>query len=728
MRPAACGPMALLCLLAACANGQVIESPEDLRSSADAFWHQDDIPPKTGCRHDPECDDGNVCTQDSCHYDGTCIHIAQPALPCDDSNACTIGDLCSEAGECGGGELKNCNDLDDCTDDACDPSNGCTHQPTEDGRECDDGELCTSLDQCLGGLCIGTSPLCDDGNGCTADSCNPSSGECTHIDQTNVPCDDSNACTNGDICEAGACVPGTPAKCDDDNPCTADDCLQIGADQGGGCIHTPEVGKDCNDGNPCSIADSCTDSGICLGKGGSCDDGDPCTTDLCSPIDGCYHEAENGGSCDDGNPCTGVGTCSGGLCASGPAINCDDDVDCTADSCDVSGQCIHSPDDTLCDDDLFCNGTEWCDDDFGCLGDGPPDEDDGIACTIDSCLEEADILQHLPQHYLCQDDNPCTVDSCNPVVGCENVDKVCDDGNPCTSDSCDGATGECLFAPLGECCMVNSDCVSDDPCLGGLCDVEMHSCAFHPLLCDDHDPCTADGCAGGCKHDPIDGCDNECENDVDCFFAAANPDLCTMPSCNIENGVGSCSYPTRSCVDNHPCTDDLCDPALGCQYPSLPWCQQPCQDDLDCVSADACDAVACIDGTCANEPGLCDDGLACTGGECHPVTGECKLFECPACICPTCDTDDQCDDGNLCTSDICLLPPGDLPGQCRHVPLICNDGNPCTTDLCLPQSGCQFYKDPACTGCHDALDCIDDTLCTADSCVAGICEHKWSCQ
>lgn len=714
--------------LAACGTNQTVERPADLQDGAgEAFWHGGDAPLPTGCQSDDECDDLNVCTEDSCHYDGTCLNEPLVALACDDGNACTIGDLCSEEGVCGGGSLKNCDDLVQCTDDSCNSDTGCTHEPTADGFECDDGELCTTLDQCQGGICVGTAPLCDDGNDCTADPCEPESGECTHIDQSNIPCDDQNACTNGDLCTQGACIPGTPAECDDNNPCTIDDCLEVGADEGGGCSHLPEVGKPCDDSNPCSVDDLCNDNGDCLGQGGSCDDEDPCTTDLCSPLDGCYHEPANGGACDDNNPCTGTGTCKGGECASGPPIDCDDDVDCTLDSCDEIGECVHTPDDTFCDDDLFCNGGEWCDSEFGCLGDGPPDEDDGIECTVDSCLEETDILQHLPQHYLCDDDDPCTLDSCNALAGCENPAKVCDDSNPCTVDSCDPVSGDCLFTPLGECCMVDSDCLGEDPCLGGICDVGAHSCSFYALLCDDHDPCTQDSCDAGCKHEPIEGCVNECESDLDCFFAQANPNLCTFPTCTTDNGTGSCVYPVRSCDDGLTCTQDLCDSALGCQYVSIPWCQQPCLEDLDCASDDACDAPACVEGACANEPDLCDDGLACTGGECHPQTGECQLFECPACICPTCESDGECDDGSLCTHDICLLPGGDLPGQCRHIPLECNDGNPCTKDLCLNQSGCQFYDDPACTGCHTAIDCADDTLCTTDSCVDGLCEHVWVC-
>jgi len=49
----------------------------------------------------------------------------------------------------------------------------------------------------------------------------------------------------------------------------------------------------------------------------------------------------------------------------GPAV-CDDGIACTIDSSGLDGQCVNIPDDSLCDDGLFCNGTETCDPLSGC--------------------------------------------------------------------------------------------------------------------------------------------------------------------------------------------------------------------------------------------------------------------------------------------------------------------------------------------------------------------------
>lgn len=78
-----------------------------------------------------------------------------------------------------------------------------------------------------------------------------------------TPCDDDNACTSADTCQAGACV-GTPAvdgtSCDDGNACTGPDSCQTGA-----CVSSPLAnGTPCDDGDPCSRPDTCQ-AGVCAG-------------------------------------------------------------------------------------------------------------------------------------------------------------------------------------------------------------------------------------------------------------------------------------------------------------------------------------------------------------------------------------------------------------------------------------------------------------------------------
>ena len=71
-----------------------------------------------------------------------------------------------------------------------------------DNTPCEDNNSCTIGERCASGIC-GTARTCDDGNVCTDDSCNPSSG-CVFANNT-APCNDNDMCTTNDHCSAGVC-------------------------------------------------------------------------------------------------------------------------------------------------------------------------------------------------------------------------------------------------------------------------------------------------------------------------------------------------------------------------------------------------------------------------------------------------------------------------------------------------------------------------------------------
>ncbi|MFH0901520.1 MAG: hypothetical protein V2A73_12910 [Pseudomonadota bacterium] len=71
----------------------------------------------------------------------------------------------------------------------------------------------------------------------------------------------STATICGGQCSLGECVGGTPVNCADDDPCTADGCNPDTRQ----CLHSPlPDGSDCNDKNPATWDDVCTD-GRCKG-------------------------------------------------------------------------------------------------------------------------------------------------------------------------------------------------------------------------------------------------------------------------------------------------------------------------------------------------------------------------------------------------------------------------------------------------------------------------------
>ena len=390
-------------------------------------------------------------------------------------------------------ENVDCDDANPCTEDACDPETGCSNPPVD------------------------VESLCGDDNPCTADSCDPATGCVNDGSGLSGDCDDGDPCTSGEACQGdGICAGGEPADCGDENPCTYDSCHPAL-----GCVHdgTGETGF-CDDNSVCTEEDICQGdaAGTCQGTdiSDNCDDGDPCTDDNCDPVGGCSHSVEGvDAACDDGDPCTASDICQGdGTCAGSTPTDCDDDNDCTADSCDSDSGCLHdgSGITTNCDDGNACTVGDFCRGDAAgtCAGIfiDLMDCDDGNFCTVDTCDAQlgcvhdgSGIAGACDDGDACTSGDTCAGDAAGSCVGGAATD--CDDGNECTADACDPASG-CLHDGSGiqVACDDDSVCTIDDVCAGDL----AGTCSGTDITaaqCGDGNSCTADSC------DPVDGCENE---------------------------------------------------------------------------------------------------------------------------------------------------------------------------------------------------------------------------
>lgn len=145
---------------------------------------------------------------------------------------------------------------------------------------------------------------------------------------------------------------------------------------------------------------------------------------------------------------------------------------------------------------------------------------------------------------------------------------------------------------------------------------------------------------------------------------------------------------------------------------------------FDCVNA----------GSCVTD---CGDLTFCNGAEACTATGCAAADPCPGEMCDEttdacfeCAVQADCEDGNLCTDDVC-----DGTRNCVRTnnTLACNDGLFCTTtDTCsggactdtdetCPGENCSEGGD-FCGDCDDAADCSDDVFCNgAETCSAGAC-------
>ncbi len=673
------------------------------------------------------CDDGNPCSDDACDPITGCTAKANQGA-CEDGDPCTLGDSCS-AGLCQGGPANPCDDKNACTDDSCIAATGCQHLGAGDGKACDDGNACSVGDACAGGACKGQAIDCNDKNPCTDDKCDSSLG-CQHSANA-AACDDGNPCSSGDVCKGGICK-GIGKFCSDDNPCTDDACLD------NSCIFSANTAS-CDDSNPCTQGDACS-KGLCAaGKAVSCDDKNPCTTDSCNPGSGSCVFAANAEPCDDGSACTTGDTCGGGGC-SGNSKVCNDGKPCTIDSCNpTTGTCVSSQiaDGNPCDDGSVCSQKDTCtggecvgqkivcDDGNACTIDscdgksgcqavpGPGGCSDGNACTSgDTCQGGACVPGGASS---CDDDNPCTTDSCTPIAGCSHSSSggncnddnactsgdackngaclgtavVCNDSNLCTNDSCDTQAG-CQFVNNAALCSDGNVCTTDDVCQGGKC------LGLLVIDCNDFNPCTTDVCDPklACQHKAIaDG--SKCDDGNGCTVQ----DACV---------AGKCLGQGKSCDDANPCTADGCVANVCTNTPA----KGPCNDNNPCTLIDNCD----LSGACqGSSPQSCDDGNPCTDDSCNPASGGCTHKANAI----------ACNDGNFCTvGEFCSQ------GQCQGgAAATCDDGNACTGDTCDPVGAkCSHVNNIA--KCNDGNACTVGDTCATGKCVAGkatLCDDNNPC-
>lgn len=308
-------------------------------------------------------DDGNPCTEDSC-VKGELVHTALLEGQCDDGNECTTGDTCI-TGTCTGGDPVTCV-VGPCMADAtCVPGEGCVESPLPVGAFCGSDNACVVSAACNDeSECEVVETInCDDGNACTADSCDPASG-CSHdeeaLEGSSCELDSDAGCVAGGVCASGVCVAETVVSCVDGDDCCAEGCdANTDSDCSASCGNGVVEGSEQCDGDcptDCSSADACQ-AGVLVGSADACSA--QCsfsTITQCVHGDGCCppgcvnandHDCEalcGNGVLDEGELCDGLcpTSCQGeGTCTDyslvGSAVDCDAQcVPSTVTSC-VSG-------------------------------------------------------------------------------------------------------------------------------------------------------------------------------------------------------------------------------------------------------------------------------------------------------------------------------------------------------------------------------------------------------
>jgi hypothetical protein len=399
------------------------------------------------------------------------------------------------------------------------------------------------------------------------------------------------------------------------------------------------------------------------------------STKLCNQLMDCMNppdgDAIDGDQevCDDGNPCTDDYLSSDGRCAHYPmpdGVDCSDGNRCVQFAYCFQGSCYEQP--IACNDNNPCTN-DTCNEQFGCVYTPTSNRpcSDGLACTAnDLCLSGRCVGAAVD----CQSDNPCTVGQCREPNGC-------------------------VFTPRPN----NTACNDDDPCTGPDYCMSGQCIGNPPGPCDDNNPCTEeyyneDTCA--CQSRPLDG------------LACDDNNLCTQ---NDVCRNGSCAAGTPvTCPSSDPCRVGVCDPANGgCRYQNASN-GTVCNDSNLCTTGDQC-----ISGVCRGSQLPCNDYNDCTLNRCDAATGQCSYPP---------DDGASCDDHLVCTSSGVCFGGDCLPGQ----GITCAVDNPCAVGRCVEPLGCEEDLLPDGTPCATPAY---DGFCRQGSCeldpVDGDTDTEYTC-
>ncbi len=597
------------------------------------------------CSADEDCDDGSVCTTDSCPaVDSLCVF--SPIAGC-----CTA--------------KADCDDGDECTTDTC--SDGqCQHVEfcCVTDQECDDGDATCTQDLCVGGLCTYLSTGAD---GCCAADLYVDSFE-NGLDGYQIAGESDDVVwhtTAEDAFSGPLSLAFTNQAADTYGP------------NAYGTILTPEFTLPLIDASPRLVfmaryqTEACCDwwkvhlvvdgEWIELGKYGGEEGWKPYefplgaylgkTVQAAFEFDSDSSLSHQGVFIDD--------LAIEQLCCSVDA-DCDDFDPCTADSCPGEASvCNHLPVANCCVSHDAC--------------------DDGDACTNDVCSEN----QCVHFAICCQDDSDC-----------DDLDDLC------SSDSC--INGKCKYEPqyTAGCCFPHLFLEDFDEPLSNKWAVTNTSAEFGWHLSNTKSVTGGQslyyGNASGDDYGtanqgefttpPIDipaapsatlayqlWLDTEAEYDelkVSVLWNELEIPLESLSGSDVDNWqlkeVDLTDFVGQLVQFRFRFESDNSKSLMGVWIDQLRVEIGCCDDDNDCLTGSSCVTATCAGPNgmclaqsvpdCCQSASDCDDEDPCTANQC--LNGSCVTT--PIC----CENDVECDDGDdLCTLDECS------DGVCHHVPL-----------------------------------------------------------
>ncbi len=552
------------------------------------------------------CDDGKACTDDACDPASGCVATNDNSNTCSDGTLCTVGDACV-AGACVPGAAPNCDDGKVCTDDSCDALIGCVNQ-NDNSNSCTDNNACTVGDGCSAGNCVaGAGPLtCDDGLPCTDDSCVPATGCAFATDNSNI-CSDGLLTTSGDACVGGICS-GTPIVCPTPNQC------QDAVPNGTTCTLVAKAANTpCDDGSTATANDTCTAS-VCSGTTIVCAAPTQCQATVTPNGSDCTTTFKaNTASCDDGLATTSGDTCNGQGTCLGTTIVCAAPTQCETAGVPNGTSCPKGfkANTVACNDSLATTSGDRCDGQGGCAG-------VTILCPAPTQCQTAGVPDgttctpgNRPSTATCDDGVPATLnDRCDGQGTCVGSAIQCPADTQCGTYAPNGV--DCTFTPRTGACDDALATTHTDVCVDGLCKGKPYACA--PTQCEltsvanGLDCTTVDKPADApCNDGVATTKDDRCDGSGGCVGTAYTCALRTCEATSVADGIGCVATPAMpgvACDDLDPCTsNDQCDGARACVG-----------EGIECGLGESCDPA----GDCQlTHCTACADSVECgEGSEC----------------------------------------------------------------------------------------------------------------
>lgn len=206
----------------------------------------------------------------------------------------------------------------------------------------------------------------------------------------------------------------------------------------------------------------------------------------------------------NGQVCTNSAQCYSGFCVDG--VCCENACDAPCMTCagnKTAGTCTPAPDDSPCDDGEPCNGPDSCLQGSCISGNTPPDCTPANPCLEGICQPgQGCVTSARADGSDCDNGNQCDgADACQQGQCLPTgPSRDCDDNNPCTTDSCDPHNG-CVHVQVadGTSCADGLACNGEETCQAGNCQ------STGAMNCDDANACTSDSCDDtlGCQHEQM---------------------------------------------------------------------------------------------------------------------------------------------------------------------------------------------------------------------------------